>query len=931
MAYGLKYNLVFRDSTVISNKLWQLNIYKNGWSGSSTSVIGDDSPVQISYKKQSLTTAICGSECTVNLQAASAGQFDDFLTAEPLAYYIDVQYSTDGGSTWTTWWSGVNTTDTYTQAHSNVPYPVSLKFNCGLGELQWHRYESSGQLFDSQEQVVQLVSNCMTFLPYTKNIREICNVREDTMNDAKGLFEQLYVNDTAFYEIGNDGLTHGINCNKLLNMILTSINCRIYQSNNMWFVERIYDRINSSVIYFDYTASSAVTTTNGFTHSATGTLNWSRAINNSSYPKLTTGSEKAVTQKQPVLTYKYNPSITEDLQLIPNPYFDNIATAVTYAGKNPIPLRWDRSSSVQSVGGDELETVDPFETDVNSQSGYSWGSSILSDNQTWVLANVPNFWGNAPYNFGVNPSAYYIHASRRPGSAVTVPYMMHDPDNSIITANIRQYFRFKYSPNYIVSTSPKGPTWSQCWNDAGLLLGGYPNCITPFIIKMTRIATGDVFYLTGQQQIQNPNNSTWYKGTANGIAFTIQTMFFELNSTFAHQIGYKGKLSAPATGAMTQNQLATLIQKSWNGSSCTPFYIAFDAVSNYTIGFNNSPGNPFPDTPQPYSFDLVAYPAVFNTVVPSGLNTPAAVDDYALCNVDMQYKNNAQSATNSVSFYSSPDASLRWNELVINASIGDTSSTGFPGSFSVASGNNTGTWHALGALPYLFDTSTSSGSPSSGYLRFNNATLASVTHIYINDTDFNSNNDSSLFASLSTGASLTVSDLSSGTAVVFTVSSVTADSGYYDIGVSVVSSSGAFSGSDNLQFIYLSGQLLVDVFFGKFAQIVANYRNNLRGNVIYDNTLQFFHSIEDEDGTLYIQLGHTFEPKPNKYQTDMEGMADLGVTITPIHTLPTKPFVKVVPIPTPPGPIHPIISAGTLTPVKAVSLTTTTANTAYPI
>lgn len=275
-----------------------------------------------------------------------------------------------------------------------------------------------------------------------------------------------------------------------------------------------------------------------------------------------------------------------------------------------------------------------------------------------------------------------------------------------------------------------------------------------------------------------------------------------------------------------------MIVNSWDTVSrrCKPFYIAFDAITNYTIGFNNSPGNPFPDTPQAYSFDLLAFPPVFDILSITGFNTGIAIDDYALGTVDMQYKDNQQSASGSMAFYSSPDADLRWNELQISASLGDTTSKGFPASFFVInSGNpvNTGTWHNLGA----------------------------------SDT----------------------------------------------------------------------GQLLVDIFFKNFAQIVANYRNNLRGNVIFDNTLQYFHSVEDEDGTLYIQLGHTFDIKKNSYQTDMEGMADLGVVITPIHTLPTKPYVT--PIGTPPVPaiVHPMVSIGKTTPVKPISVVTTIANPAFPL
>jgi len=49
-------------------------------------------------------------------------------------------------------------------------------------------------------------------------------------------------------------------------------------------------------------------------------------------------------------------------------------------------------------------------------------------------------------------------------------------------------------------------------------------------------------------------------------------------------------------------------------------------------------------------------------------------------------------------------------------------------------------------LKYTFDTSTSAGSPSAGYLKFNSSTLSAVTRISIRDTDFDGTNTSALLA-----------------------------------------------------------------------------------------------------------------------------------------------------------------------------------------
>jgi hypothetical protein len=639
------------------------------------------------------------------------------------------------------------------------------------------------------------------------------------------LMEQLYVNDTAFYEIGSDGITHGINCNKLLNYILTSINCRMYQSNGLWWIERIYERINSSVQYFDITASSSFNTNNSTNVSfANGTLNWTRTINNSSYPKITNGSEKAVTQKQPIVTYKFSTQATQDLQLIPNPYFENTPTSTVTdpTTGNKLPSRWDRSTALQTTNYDSLELVDPYESDPKYQNGYTFGKRAVAASVAEINANNFNF-GGAASSVGYSPAlTYYIHAVRNTGDTYTNGYVILDPNNMTLNISLRNYFQIMVLPTY---TSP--PTYSTAYTDANSVMNGIA-FLQPFQIYFKRQSNSDIFFLGGQQQIMNSSSASWYKNA--GRLFMVQSLFSSLSANYSYQVVKANGQGSQPIGGLNQTVIVNLLIASYNGAGgCNPFYIAFDTSSNYTNGFNIASNNPFPDTPQAYWFDCRVNPVYVYPSPPTAVNFIMSLNDFAVRNVDIQLKSNVQSASNSVSFYSSSDADLRWNELVINAYLGDTDSTGYPGSFSVISGGNTmntGTWH-----------------------------------------------------------NRTVGD---------------------------------------------TGQLLVDIFFKNFAQIPGNYRSNLRGNVMYDNTLQFFNTVEDEDGTLYIQLGHTFDVKQNKYTTDMEGMADLGNTITPIRSKPSVPIVAVTQVASAIKLPPPITGPAKNTPMKSITIVNSISNPDYP-
>ncbi|MGP8215793.1 MAG: hypothetical protein ACLQQ4_09545 [Bacteroidia bacterium] len=899
MSYGnLTYTLTFRDTLyklgTDYTKLWKVNIYKKGYSGSPITVTGAGSPVTISYKKNSLITAVCGSECTISLMATSAAQFDDFLTCEPLAYYVDIQSSTDGGSTWLTYWSGVNTTDTYSQAHSNVPYQCNLKFNCGLGELQWHRYENAGALTAGLETVLEIINNCMTFLPFTnKGIVEIINIREDTMLDSQGLLEQLYVNDMIMTEIGDDGETHGWNCNKVLNSILSSINCRIYQANNTWYVERIYERVNTSPYYFYYDTFNTWQTGNDWQRGgswtkgiASGTLNWIRSIDNAAVPFIQKTSEKAVTQKQPILTYKFNTQSIANLQLLPEPYIMDTPLDKDVSGR---PRRWQASSSIISAGGDGIETVDSW-ADIDYQAGYSFGSTVQSANQSYWAANVaPRFgYGTSLINAGFPLTPYYIYGVRNHGDTYTLPYVFLDPGNGTLQFNLQYWIEIEITPSY---TSQ--PSSSQLQSDAYLACsnacGAY---LQVFQMSFIRISDGHIYYLNGQEAVTGSGgNYNWLSGAGSYLLRTGNFQVMMANWPIMAS-GYNG--GAPSSWSSNYlDNMMSLLQASYNPNThtCTPFKVAFPVVNQWTTGFNVSSGDPFSNTPQPYAFDFTAFPLVqCPFTYPSGSKVTWSISDYAIRAVDIQYKDNAQSATSNVVFYATSDEDLRWNELTITAVFGDTNTAGYPGSFcvwnpsnSAQQGINTGTWHNR-----LLNVASGSLVVGNQYTVYDpNSTGLTITYNGINYTA------GELFISVTGHLTYTVA----------------AGSGY----------------------VVWTGQVLADIFFQNFAQIPANYRSNLRGSAIFDNSYAFWQTIEDEDGTLYMVTGDTYDIKNSKHTTDMEGMADLGIPISPTRSVPSTRIKPVVPYHTNPIPITPLISPIKSTPVQGQSRTIGVNNPNYTI
>jgi hypothetical protein len=119
---------------------------------------------------------------------------------------------------------------------------------------------------------------------------------------------------------------------------------------------------------------------------------------------------------------------------------------------------------------------------------------------------------------------------------------------------------------------------------------------------------------------------------------------------------------------------------------------------------------------------------------------------------------------------------------------GSTGPTGVGATGATGPLGSTGPTGALGgdSFRYTFDTGTTNADPGSGKLRFNSATYASVTHIYINDDDFLGTHIPGWLAALATGV---VKIYNFSNPLNFWIGNVTASTDqttYYDLTVSEV-------------------------------------------------------------------------------------------------------------------------------------------------
>lgn len=144
--------------------------------------------------------------------------------------------------------------------------------------------------------------------------------------------------------------------------------------------------------------------------------------------------------------------------------------------------------------------------------------------------------------------------------------------------------------------------------------------------------------------------------------------------------------------------------------------------------------------------------------------------------------------------------------------------------------------------PYTFSTTTTNSDPGNGTLRFNNATIASVTELYIDNVDANGASMTTLLP-YGTGGTLRVVSASDATRFVeFSVSAAVSQVGYFKYVVTVVASNGSLFGNGSGVLFLLDVQGPTGPQGGPGITTVSGSQGKLIGGTTGDAPAAFEHS-----------------------------------------------------------------------------------------
>jgi len=395
MAFGKKFDISWSD---LRKKTFKAEIHQDGFIGSSIPVKAKDTVVELTWQEDANHLSPV-KPSTANLQLYSETDFffKEFFSTKVGEYFL--RLIQDGN----TFWEGLIVDSVYNEPYVDVPYPINLRFSCGLSELKSIDYlDGSGNFLTGFESLLTIIQRCLNKLPYNLRLKELISVFDDNMNKANSTLAETFIDNLVFIDVDNAGKMEARSCRYVINEIMKSMGCRIFQSSsdpdtagapeNVWWVQRVEELSGEAASQLDY-----------WEYNSNGILNNSGKL--SSLTKTITNTEAGITFLNSdaeleiipaVKTIKYtrilpynwkgkrDKKAKENLVIDENFCFwiKNKDTGLSEAFESNKPKHWFLSPALQALTNfNDFNTAslgDDYIQKLSADGGLRWGTNLIN-------------------------------------------------------------------------------------------------------------------------------------------------------------------------------------------------------------------------------------------------------------------------------------------------------------------------------------------------------------------------------------------------------------------------------------------------------------------------------------------------------------------------------------------------------------------------
>lgn len=245
MAYGLKYTIPFKDIDNYSNVV---EIYQDGFVGTSTELIATDAPAVHKYEREDnedITSSIMSATLTISFYSTDVTDFRNFFSYSDREFLVVHKFEGD------VVFKGYLLNDINGEPFQDPPYPVVITATDGLAQLK--EITLTGPSVDTD--LGTLIFDQLNTLDLELDF-EVCNDLYEglVMDNTKSIFEQAANKNLKVQKFTFDELE--LNAFDFLLEICKTFGWVLFQRDGCWIIQRAISRNISTTEIFLHTKIS---------------------------------------------------------------------------------------------------------------------------------------------------------------------------------------------------------------------------------------------------------------------------------------------------------------------------------------------------------------------------------------------------------------------------------------------------------------------------------------------------------------------------------------------------------------------------------------------------------------------------------------------------------------------------------------------------
>ena len=543
MAYGLKYTIPFKDIDNYSNLV---EIYQDGFVGTSTELIATEQPATHKYEREDnedITTPIMSTTFTISFFSTENTDFRNFFSYSDREFLVVHKF--EGNIVF----KGYLLNDITGEPFQDPPYPVVVTATDGLAQLK--EVALVGPSIDTE--LGSLIFETLNRLELELDI-EVCNDLYEglVMDNTKSIFdqeegEQLLVQEFTFDELA-------LNAYDFLLEICRTFGWILLQKNGRWLIQRpIARNIQETTIYVhSYVDGSVI---ESFENNASIAISeWTNLTVDNGYKTVAYGNGVFVASNGPFRAYSFDG--IDWVESIPGGGWQ--IDSLTFGNGLFVGVGYASVGSPGVLTGFVFTSTDGINWTSRTPAANIWWQDVVYGNGLFV-AVAQNGTGNrvmtspnginwtsrtTPMNANFKGVAYgngVFVAVSTGGSGVTGGNVMTSTDginwiqrNLTWTASTVHFAAGKFTTGYRYSSN--GITWSESNTNFNALGITYGN---GYFVGLVETGTNRIYYSTDAitwTAIASPTLNTYrgitfgentFVGVADTGSNTIMINYFE--------------------------------------------------------------------------------------------------------------------------------------------------------------------------------------------------------------------------------------------------------------------------------------------------------------------------------------------------------------------------------------------------------------------